>query len=65
MLFSVEQAFAGRDEIRAPLKMPVWEPIPWNEVEQKNNRIMIRLDSILFSHNLMSVDYFKNNFLCF
>ena len=23
MLFSVEQAFLGRDEVRAPLKMPV------------------------------------------
>ena len=27
MLFSVEQAFVGRDETRAPLKMPVWEAI--------------------------------------
>ena len=25
MLFSVEQAFVGRDETRAPLKMPAWE----------------------------------------
>ena len=25
MLFSVEQAFVGREEIRAPLKMPAWE----------------------------------------
>ena len=25
MLFSVEQAFVGRDEKRAPLKMPEWE----------------------------------------
>ena len=25
MLFLVEQAFVGRDERRAPLKMPVWE----------------------------------------
>ena len=25
MLFSVEQAFVGRDEIRAPLKAPAWE----------------------------------------
>ena len=24
MLFSVEQAFVGRDEIRAPLKEPAW-----------------------------------------
>ena len=25
MLFSVEQAFVGRDEIRAPLKTSAWE----------------------------------------
>ena len=25
MLSSVEQAFVGRDEIRAPLKTPAWE----------------------------------------
>ena len=25
MLFSVEQAFVGRNEIQAPLKMPAWE----------------------------------------
>ena len=28
MLFSVEQAFVGRDEKRAPLKTPAWEVIP-------------------------------------
>ena len=27
MLSSVEQAFAGRDEKQAPLKMPAWEAI--------------------------------------
>ena len=27
MLFWVEQVFVGRDEIRAPLKTPVWEAI--------------------------------------
>ena len=27
MLFSVEQAFVGRDETRAPLKTPAWEAI--------------------------------------
>ena len=27
MLFSVEQAFVGREEIRAPLKMPAGEAI--------------------------------------
>ena len=25
MLFSIEQAFVGRDEIRAPLKTPAYE----------------------------------------
>ena len=25
MLFSVEQAFVGREEIRVPLKTPAWE----------------------------------------
>ena len=25
MLFSVEQAFVGKDEKRAPLKTPAWE----------------------------------------
>ena len=28
MLFSVEQAFEGREEIRAPLKTPAWEATP-------------------------------------
>ena len=28
MLSSVEQAFVGRDEKRAPLKTPAWEAIP-------------------------------------
>ena len=27
MLSSVEQAFVGREEIRAPLKTPAWEPM--------------------------------------
>ena len=33
MLFSVEQAFVGREEIRAPLKTPAWEATP----KQKNS----------------------------
>ena len=28
MLFSVKQAFVGRDEIRAPLKTSAWEARP-------------------------------------
>ena len=35
MLFSVEQAFVGRDEIRAPLKMPAWEAT--EIIEQQGN----------------------------
>ena len=36
MLFSVEQAFVGRDERRAPLKTPVWEAR--TEPAQENSR---------------------------
>ena len=32
MLFSVEQAFVGREEIRAPLKMPAGEAISYADV---------------------------------
>ena len=32
MLFSVEQAFVGRDEKRAPLKTPEWEAIEITKV---------------------------------
>ena len=31
MLFSVEQAFVGREEIRAPLKMPAGEAICYGD----------------------------------
>ena len=31
MLFSVEQAFVGREEMRAPLKTPAWEAISKRE----------------------------------
>ena len=31
MLSSVEQAFVGRDERRAPLKTPAWEAMPNSE----------------------------------
>ena len=31
MLFSFEQAFVGRDEIQAPLKMPAWEATLFTE----------------------------------
>ena len=31
MLFSVEQAFVGEDEKRAPLKTPAWEAMNLQE----------------------------------
>ena len=35
MLCSVEQAFVGRDEKRAPLKTPAWEAtILWEEAKK-------------------------------
>ena len=37
MLSSVEQAFVGREEIRAPLKTPAWEA-----------RLDVDIDEILF-----------------
>ena len=40
MLFSVEQAFVGRDEKGAPLKTPVWEATPGDpatKVQKQSN----------------------------
>ena len=34
MLFSVEQAFVGRQEIRAPLKTPAWEASALRDEEE-------------------------------
>ena len=39
MLFSVEQAFVGRDEKRAPLKTPAWEAMN----HEKSFRILLLL----------------------
>ena len=41
MLYSVEQAFVGRDERRAPLKTPAWEATqPWHykDLTETGNR---------------------------
>ena len=38
MLSSVEQAFVGRDEKRAPLKTPAWEA---NDVKAELNIIVL------------------------
>ena len=44
MLFSVEQAFVGRDEIRAALKTPAWEAM-WS-VDLRDLEISIILDTL-------------------
>ena len=44
MLFSVEQAFVGRDEIRAPLKTPAWEAML--SVDLRDLEISIILDTL-------------------
>ena len=44
MLLSVEQAFVGRDEIRAPLKPPAWEAM-WS-VDLRDLEISIILDTL-------------------
>ena len=40
MLSSVEQAFVGRDEKRAPLKTPAWEAITSGEAARNTNRLV-------------------------
>ena len=37
MLFSVEQAFVGREEIRAPLKTPAWEATETPDTQARLN----------------------------
>ena len=44
MLFSVEQAFVGRGEIRAPLKTPAWEAMCG--VDLRDLEISIILDTL-------------------
>ena len=44
MLFSVEQAFVGRGEIRAPLKTPAWETMC--SVDLRDLEISIILDTL-------------------
>ena len=34
MLFSVEQAFVGRDEIQASLKMPAWRLVQARSIQK-------------------------------
>ena len=37
MLFTVEQAFVGREEIRAPLKTPAWEAMVLLEIRKSQD----------------------------
>ena len=46
MLSSVEQAFVGREEIRAPLKTPAWEATI--ELDRVNPVLQIEVDPIRF-----------------
>ena len=43
MLSSVEQAFVGRDEKRAPLKMPVWEARAGGCIVEMTSQLIIML----------------------
>ena len=47
MLFSVEQAFVGREEIRAPLKTPAWEATTIKHLIQKASFALHRPHSVL------------------
>ena len=62
MLFSVEQAFVGREEIRAPLKTPAWEasgaPIHfllrwWGEIVEVSTCYVIM--SLIIATNLFTL----------
>ena len=44
MLFSVEQAFVGRDERQAPLKMLAWEAIEITEQQGNFNLFHFQYD---------------------
>ena len=66
MLFSVEQAFVGRDEKRAPLKTPAWEA-SYGEVlrKKKQNKVFNFqwiLAGSLFSATPLPQDETKNPF---
>ena len=58
MLFSVEQAFVGREEIRAPLKTPAWEG---NWKGDKSFILKVNLYSTVFIAEItgQSMDYPK------
>ena len=51
MLFSVEQAFVGREEIRAPLKTPAWEA----SIKTTGDKISKHLEVIIISNTSKSV----------
>ena len=47
MLFSVEQAFVGREEIRAPLKTPAWEARFVFDQQNIHRKIIIRISGVV------------------
>ena len=51
MLFSVEQAFVGREEIRAPLKTPAWEAKK-NSADTKSS--MYTLSTAVYTCNVIA-----------
>ena len=57
MLFSVEQAFVGRDEIRAPLKRPAPKATPkGTECEMAHFLASMGCNLILHIHVIGSID---------
>ena len=61
MLSSVEQAFAGRDEKRAPLKTPAWEAsIGGNRLPQPVNVFQVALKKFFCSVILGQFESFRN-----
>ena len=58
MLFSVEQAFVGREEIRAPLKRPAWEAtaVPHSHSPWKVNIKLVYKLSVLPQSHTPTVD---------
>ena len=58
MLFSVEQAFVGREEIRAPLKTPTWEAKVRLYLQESSKGLLLQ-DNIIYS--LAALTKFRSN----
>ena len=58
MLFSVEQAFVGRDEIQAPLKTPAWEASGMDEcLRVLKGSIGRRFDSYSVKNSVLIISH--------